>query len=483
MDIKDIFERYEMDFRARGYSEKTIIHNEASVRYFIGYLGNAKGISEISGDDFRRFLGALRGRNAWEGLSLEKERKLSGTTINTYSRAIKSFWKWLKQEGIIAKNPLESVPNPKNPKTIPKVYSEDEVRAIFRLLPEGSRERAIIDIILDSGIRLSELVSLELANINLETGRILVHGKGGKERYTYIESSAIKAISDYVNKSRPKPVCQDKLFLSRDGYPLRGNRIQKILAAIGKEAGLSERLAPHKLRHTCATLLLKYGDNLEHIRMIFGHSDIKTTSKSYLNVADHDVAAAHRKSSPLENILRKQSENTELDRDTHPPDLHGKPSTTKSETELIRALQELPDDKDHATRQTPDEKKAAPIPNQDQMLRAITEMHQAAVVLVNLQKELQKTDKERTASFYVTILDDINKSRQRFDRAADRLHQEMLLAGPEVKNAMSDFNNFLSSQIPADGSSTGPAMTAEDFSAELEQRTEQLISELKNKFG
>ena len=329
MDIKDIFERYEMDFRARGYSEKTIVHNEASVRYFLRYLGNAKGINEITGDDFRRFLGALRGRNAWEGLSLEKERKLSGTTINTYSRAIKSFWKWLKQEGIITKNPLDSVPNPKNPKTIPKVYSEDEVRAIFRLLPEGSRERAIIDIILDSGIRLSELVSLELANINLETGRILVHGKGGKERYTYIESSAIKAISDYVNKSRPKPVRQDKLFLSRDGYPLSGDRIQKILAAIGKEAGLSERLAPHKLRHTCATLLLKYGDNLEHIRMIFGHSDIKTTSKSYLNVADHDVAAAHRKSSPLENILRKQSDSIGLDKDTHPPDFHGKPSKTK----------------------------------------------------------------------------------------------------------------------------------------------------------
>ncbi|MFC1942937.1 tyrosine-type recombinase/integrase [Chloroflexota bacterium] len=329
MDIKDIFERYEMDFRARGYSEKTIIHNEASVRYFIRYLGNGKGMSKVTGDDLRRFQAALRDRNAWEGLSLEKEKKLSGTTINTYSRAIKSFWKWLKKEGIIAKNPLESVPNPKKPETIPKVYSEDEVRAIFRLLPEGSRERAIIDIILDSGIRLSELVSLELSNINFETGRIKVFGKGGKERYTYIESSAIKAINDYVNKSRPQPVRQDKLFLSRDGYPLSGDRIQKILAAIGKEAGLSERLAPHKLRHTCATLLLKYGDNLEHIRLIFGHSNIKTTSKSYLNVADHDVAAAHRKSSPLENILLKQSENTELDKDTHPTDFHGKPSTTK----------------------------------------------------------------------------------------------------------------------------------------------------------
>ena len=93
--------------------------------------------------------------------------------------------------------------------------------------------------------------------------------------------------------------------MSKGGYPLSEGRIQKILEAIGREVGLTERLGPHKLRHTCATLMLKYGDNLEHIRMIFGHSDIKTTSEAYLNVADQDVAAAHRKSSPLENIFGK----------------------------------------------------------------------------------------------------------------------------------------------------------------------------------
>lgn len=334
MNIKEIFALYALESVARGYTSKTISHTEASVRYFVHYLGGVEDISKVTGDDFRRFLVDLRGRNAWEGLSFEKERKLSGNTINTYSRAIKAFWNWLKQRGIIAENPLESVPNPKKPKTIPKVYSEGEIRAIFRLLPEGSCERAIIETFLDSGVRLFELASLELANINLETGRILVFGKGGKERYTYIVPRVIKTIKDYYYKSRPKPIRQDKLFLSKRGYPLSDGRIQKILEAIGREAGLTERLGPHKLRHTCATLMLKYGDNLEHIRMIFGHSDIKTTSEAYLNVADQDVAAAHRKSSPLENIFG-EPEIADPDRDTDPYDSHGKLSTTKLRTDDV----------------------------------------------------------------------------------------------------------------------------------------------------
>jgi len=311
MDIKDIMDRYDLDSRARGYSEKTISHVKASVRYFSQYLGDIEDVNIVTGDDFRRFLVALRERNTWEGLSFAEERKLSATTINTDSRGIKSFWNWLKQKGIIAENPLESVPNPKKSRTIPKVYSEDELRAVFQVLPERSCERAIIETMLDSGIRLSELASLELSDIDLESGRITVYGKGGKERYTYISPVAIKTISDYYNKSRPKPVRQEKLFLSKGGHPLSSGRIQKILAEIGRKADISERLAPHKLRHTCATLLLKYGNNLEHIRMILGHSDIKTTSEAYLNVADQEVAAAHRKSSPLENILERKVSDTE----------------------------------------------------------------------------------------------------------------------------------------------------------------------------
>lgn len=90
MNIKEIFAQYEMDAVARGYTSKTISHTEASVRYFVQYLGGVEDISKVTGDDFRRFLVDLRGRNTWEGLSFEKERKLSGNTINTYSRAIKA---------------------------------------------------------------------------------------------------------------------------------------------------------------------------------------------------------------------------------------------------------------------------------------------------------------------------------------------------------------------------------------------------------
>ena len=137
MDIEDIFDLYDLDVRARGYSDKTINHVKGSVRYFSQYLGGINDINKVTGDDFRRFLVALQERNTWEGLSFAKDKKLSATTINTYSMAIKSFWNWLKQKGIVVENPLESVPNPKKSKTIPKVYSEDDLRAVFQILPEG----------------------------------------------------------------------------------------------------------------------------------------------------------------------------------------------------------------------------------------------------------------------------------------------------------------------------------------------------------
>ncbi len=302
MEIEELFQRYELAMQAQGYSQKTVVHVKGCVRIFIDFLGN-KPVSDITADDFRHFIAELRNKDVWAGLPYTKGRKLTSTTINTYARAIKSFWQWLEREGIIKSNPLASIPAPKKAKTLPKVYSEDQLRAVLEVIMENLRNRAIIEVLLDSGVRLSELVSLDISNIDLKTGRIKVLGKGGKERYTYITQSAIQTVNDYIAQSRPMPVGENLLFLNLDGSPLKYNRIQKILELIGRKAGISERLCPHKLRHSCATLSLKYGNNLEYIKLMLGHSNIKTTSEAYLNVADTDVANAHQKFSPLANLM------------------------------------------------------------------------------------------------------------------------------------------------------------------------------------
>ncbi len=228
--------------------------------------------------------------------------RISDTSINTYVRAIKSFWSWLEREGIIKANPLASVKAPKLTKKLPKILTEDELKAILRTVKDSWRDRALVEVLLDSGMRLSELTTLDVDDVDTKTGVIKVTGKGSKERHVYITEETSLSISCYLLYDRPEPVSADKLLLTINGYPLTTRRVQKILEGIGKKAGIKPRLSPYKLRHTFATLSLKYGSNLEYLRICLGHTDIKTTSQAYLTVADTDVAAAHKKFSPVANL-------------------------------------------------------------------------------------------------------------------------------------------------------------------------------------
>jgi len=303
MKTSELFDRYQLDAGARGYSMATIVHIKRCVGYFIDFLGAEKDISDICADDFRRYLAGLRDKHAYAGLSAQKERKISSTSINTYARAIKSFWGWLEREGLIKENPLALVQSPKKPRTIPKIYSEGEIKAVLRAASGSPRSQAVLLLLLDSGIRLSELASLKTADVDMANGRLKVFGKGSKERFAYFSKGTAAGINLYLKGTRPEPVKGDYLFLRQDGYPMSSKGIQTTLLRIGKKAGISARLSPHNLRHTYATMALKYGNNLEYVKTTLGHSDIKTTSQSYLNVADSDIAAAYLGFSPVTNIM------------------------------------------------------------------------------------------------------------------------------------------------------------------------------------
>jgi site-specific recombinase XerD len=265
-------------------------------------LGGIEDVRKISGDDLRRFIVQLQEKTVWEGLPQNQGRRLSPTSVNTYVRAIKSFWSWLQREGIIKYNPLASIPCPKAPRKLPKVYSEDQLKSVLRTSTLSWRNRAIIELLLDSGIRLSELTRLTINDIDTKQGTVRVVGKGSKERYSYFSPRTALALCNYIDSNRPRPAREDNLFLTIDGNPLTNNRVQIILERIGKKAGISERLSAHKLRHTYATMSLKHGNNLEYIRITLGHSDIKTTSDAYLAAVDTDIAIAHRKYSPMANL-------------------------------------------------------------------------------------------------------------------------------------------------------------------------------------
>jgi site-specific recombinase XerC len=279
-------------------------HTASCVTFFYDFLGYPPDPATITADDLRRFIVALQDAPRLPRDSRHTRRRLSSVTINTYIRAIKGCWSCLVTAGFLPTNPLAGVSAPRFTHRIPVVYTESQLKAVLHQVKHRPRERAIIEFFLDSGVRLSELCNLQLNDVDLTTGRIKVCGKGNKERYTYVSPATLLSLHHYLpwrDSTVPK---SDNLFLSYDGYPLQPKRVQDILKTIGWRAGLPVRLAPHKLRHTYATLCLKNGNNLEYVRLTLGHTDIKTTSQAYLAAAEVDIAGAARRASPLANLGR-----------------------------------------------------------------------------------------------------------------------------------------------------------------------------------
>ena len=302
MSIENLLLKYKLTAEAEGSSAKTFAHVNLSVRLFSDFLGGITDAGQVTADDLRHFIVYLRQRPKWTGKRKQKNEKLSANTINTYVRGIKAFWAWLEREEIIKDNPLQAVRSPKLADRLPKVIPDEQMKAVFEAAAENHRTSAILFILLDSGITLSELAGLDNGDVDTKNGSMKVfREKTRRERYVYISPPTAVAIERY-RFIRPEPVTSDRLFLGNEGYPLTGNAIQNILARLGRKAGIKERLSPHKLRHTCATSSLKYGSNLEYIRLLLGHSDIRTTSKFYLHAAGDDVARAHRDFSPVVNL-------------------------------------------------------------------------------------------------------------------------------------------------------------------------------------
>ena len=186
--------------------------------------------------------------------------------------------------------------------------TEKEMISVLDSVANNPRETALILLLLDSGITQSEIAELDDSYVDTTGGTVRVfREKTQKERYAYFSPPTGTAIEAY-RFVRSEPVSAPRLFLTEEGRPLTARRIQKIMERVGQKANLNQRLSPHKLRHSFATWSLKYGSNLEYIRIMLGHSDIRTTSKAYLHMADADIAEASKRTSPVVNLgIRKSA--------------------------------------------------------------------------------------------------------------------------------------------------------------------------------
>jgi len=199
---------------------------------------------------------------------------------------------------------MKNVPRPKVPKFIPDPFGEEEIRALLKAckeLPEASsmRATAIILVLLDTGMRLNELLNLSMPNLDLEQGRAKVFGKGSKERYVYFGKSTKRALWRYISLARAEPILgADNVLLSEDGRPITQRYLAHILAKVSKWGGV-QKVHPHRFRRTAAIQFLRNGGNIFALQKLLGHETLDMV-RHYVELASDDVATAHQQASPVD---------------------------------------------------------------------------------------------------------------------------------------------------------------------------------------
>jgi integrase/recombinase XerD len=237
-------------------------------------------------------------------LAHKKRLGLSAASIKLVVVAIKIFFRWLQQRGRILSDPAEVIPLPRMERYLPETMNELQVERLLDGVSEnasnGLRDRAILELLYASGLRVSELVNARLENLDLDARFIRVTGKGNKTRIVPIGTKACDAISLYLSRERPKMVKKktgSEVFLSSRGTKLTTVRIWQIVKQCAKLAGLDLNVYPHLLRHSFATHLLSNGADLRVIQEMLGHADISTT-EIYTHVDQKRLKAVHHKFHP-----------------------------------------------------------------------------------------------------------------------------------------------------------------------------------------
>lgn len=250
------------------YSENTISSYTLDLKKFTNYI--KKDYDKIKKEDIQKYI---------QNLSKEESSLSVSRTIST----LKSFYKFLEINKYTKTNPLTLISNPKQPKTLPKVLSEEEVNKLLDINLKTDfdyRNKAMLELMYGSGLRVSELINLNVNDIDVNNCTVRIFGKGSKERIIPLNEYATEAINNYILYHRTalfKHGENNYLFLNNHGNKMTRQGFFKILKKLAKEKNIKTEFSPHTLRHSFATHLLKYGADLRSIQELLGHSDISTT--------------------------------------------------------------------------------------------------------------------------------------------------------------------------------------------------------------
>jgi integrase/recombinase XerD len=278
----------------KGLSKNTIEAYSHGLTRFLNHLREkgVQDIREVGKFHIRGFLLALRRKN------------LNTKSIVRDLVAIRTFFRFLIQEGVLESNPGEELESPKVAKTLPEILTLKEIEQILEQpnlqTPLGIRDRAMLEILYATGMRVSELTRLPIHQVNLEGGYVLLYGKGSKERVVPLGSEAMKWVTVYLKTARgilSKGKEDPSLFINRSGKGMSRQRFWKSLKDYARKAGLRKRISPHLVRHSFASHLLERGADLRSVQMMLGHVDISTT-QIYTHVAGERLKKIHKQYHP-----------------------------------------------------------------------------------------------------------------------------------------------------------------------------------------
>lgn len=288
----------EMGISTKQIDSKSDTITEDRIAGFLDYLRVEKGLAANTVEAYARDLGKFARfleKKSWaldaagpagirEFLSVLNRQKLESRTIARQVVALRHFYRYLRREDFIDSNPTENLESPRIWHILPKYLSPGDVEVLLAQPtdddPLGIRDRAILEMLYGTGLRVSELISLRRADVHLEAGYVRALGKGNKERIVPAGQMAVAAVEKYLAGARGKLLgarASGYLFLSRRGGKLTRQAVWLLLSRYGRMAGLRQRVTPHLLRHSFATHLLARGADLRSLQMMLGHADVSTT--------------------------------------------------------------------------------------------------------------------------------------------------------------------------------------------------------------
>jgi integrase/recombinase XerD len=287
---------------------------DRQIQRFLDHLTVERGLSPHTVAAYRRDLGRyaafLRERGITDGRKVDERdvaahvarasaathgdgKPYRATSVVRALSSVRAFHRFLVREGQMRTDPTASVVRPKLPRSLPKPLSVEDVARVLAA-PDGSakglRDRAVLETLYGAGLRISELVGLDVDDVDLEEGSVRVLGKGGKERDVPLGRFARDAVSAYLTRVRPQfatPRWRSALFLNQRGGRLTRQGCAGILAARAKEAGVKKKVSPHTLRHSFATHLLEGGADIRVVQELLGHASVATTQVYTLVTKEH----------------------------------------------------------------------------------------------------------------------------------------------------------------------------------------------------